>query len=377
MELNKENDNRRTILMINVHEDDVLCFRKEIVYALVKNGFKVVLLYPLGDRSNEIESNDVIVENIKMDRHGKNPIKDLMLLFRYIKALRKYAPSVVLLYTIKPNIYGSIAARFKRIPYVNNITGIGSAIGSKEGLLQKIIYILYRYALKHSSHVFFQNKPNQELFLRKKLCDESITSVIPGSGVDLGRFKYEKMQNNDTIIFNYIGRVMESKGIIEYLKAAKSVSETNTTCEFNILGFIEEDEKEIGELVLEYDRKGYVRYRGNQRNIRPWIVRSNAIIHPSKYGEGISNVLLETAATGRALITTNIPGCRELVSNNNGYLFEPGNVDQMMECIRNYLNLTFTERERLGENSRKLVEEHFSREIVVDAYINIVNEIVC
>lgn len=367
---------KRTLLMINVHEDDVLCFRKEVINALADNGYKIVLMYPLGDRYKELLSTNIVAQDVQMDRHGTNPIKDMVLLFKYIKAIKSYNPDALLLYTIKPNIYGSIAARIMRRPYINNITGIGSSIGKKEGIMQKFIYQLYRIALKETSHVFFQNVPNRNYFLEKNLCKPEKTSVIPGSGVDLSRFSYIKLENTEGVIFNYIGRVMKSKGILDYLEAARIIKNEYPNCEFNVLGFIEEDEKDTKEKLLDYDKKGFINYRGNQKDIRPWIIRSSAIIHPSQYGEGISNVLLETAATGRPLITTNIAGCRELVQNKNGFLFEPGDVSQMINQIKAFLSLPQTEKEEMGKRSRELVEQHFSRTFVVDAYLKKVNEII-
>lgn len=363
------------VLMINVHEDDVLCFRKEVINKLADDGYDVMLLYPLGTRSNEIISDHIHVENVEMDRHGCNFFKDFKLLLRYRKAIKKYNPFVVLLYTIKPNIYGSMAAAALRVPFVNNITGIGSSMTGRETLMQKFITFLYKIALKKTHHVFFQNQENKALFLDKKICGEKNSSIIPGSGVDLKRFSYAEYPNTDQIVFNYIGRVMRGKGIVEYIEAAQKIKASHPECQFNVIGFIEEDEKELAELLSDAEKNGSIIYRGTQRDIKPWIARCDAIILPSKYGEGMSNVLLETAATGRTLITTKIPGCACLVCNNNGYLFSPGSTEELVSCIEQFVRLPLEERKEMGRRSRELVERKYSRDLIVNVYQKMVNDI--
>ncbi len=366
---------KKTILMINVHEDDVLCFRKEVILGLEQEGYRVVLLYPLGERTDAITSENIHAEDVKMDRHGCNPFKDFKLLRYYRKIMKQYRPDAVLLYTIKPNIYGGFAAASLGIPFVNNITGIGGSMHEKETILEKFVTLLYRRSLKKTAHVFFQNPDNRELFLKKKICTVANSSVIPGSGVDLNRFTYQSIVPSDKVVFNYIGRVMRSKGIMEYVEAAKRIKSSHPECEFNILGFIEEDETELADLLKEEERRGNVIYRGAQSDVLPWIARSDAIILPSKYGEGMSNVLLESAAVGRALITTSIPGCACLTVNDNGYVFSPGNTDELVACINEFLALSPAQREQMGRRSRQLVEQSYSRELVVTAYKKTVKDI--
>ena len=366
----------KTILMINVHEDDVLCFRKEVILGLADSGYKVVLLYPLGNRQNELTHENIEHVDISMDRHGYNIFKDGALLIRYFRAIKKYDPFVVLLYTIKPNVYGSIASRLAGKPYINNITGIGSTLYGDDGsLLSKFIIFLYKIALKKSSHVFFQNSFNSAYFLGRNICDKNRSSIIPGSGVDLNRFKYEEYPVRDNFVFNYIGRVMKKKGVLDYVKAAQIIKGKHSNCEFNILGFVEDDETELKKIIKDAQDNGAVIYRGNQPDIQPWIAQSDAIILPSKYGEGISNVLLETAATGRGLITTTIPGCKDVVENNNGFLFEPGDVDGLVNCVERFMSLSTEERINMGKRSREHVEKNFSRQVVVNEYEKLVNKV--
>lgn len=365
---------KKTILMINVHQDDVLCFRKEVILGLEKQGYKVVLLYPLGDRTSEITNENIVAEDVRMDRHGCNPLKDFALMMRYRKAIKKYKPELVLLYTIKPNIYGGIVSSWMKVPFVNNITGIGSAMHEKETFLEKFITLLYRIALKKTNHIFFQNKENHALFLEKKICTRENSSVIPGSGVDLNRFQYVAPEKKEKIVFNYIGRIMRSKGVMEFMECAQKVKAEHPNCEFNMIGFTEEDEKELKQVLQEQQEQGNLVYHGPQSDVRPWIIASDAIILPSKYGEGMSNVLLETAAVGRALITTRIPGCACLTENNNGYLFDPGDAEGLISCVKEFIALNADEREAMGRRSRELVEASYSRERVVNAYLDAVSQ---
>lgn len=361
----------KSIALLNCHGDDVFCFRREIIEALVEKGCRVILSCPEHSRLDYFRHKEgIIIEDVQIDRRGTNPLKDIRLIWEYIRLFRKYHPIYICAFTIKPNIYGSIAADLLNIPHINNITGIGSGY-KNGGSVKKIVISLYKIALRKSQMVFFQNKENQQTALATKMVSQKTRcQVIPGSGVNLERFSYKEKTDSNEIVFNYIGRVMKDKRIDDYLKAASVIKEKYPQTVFNILGFIEKDENHYEKELKSLEEKGIVHYCGNVDDVRPYIYSSDAIIHPSTYGEGISNVLLETAACGRVCITTNIEGCRDCVEDGvSGYIYEPGNIDQLINRIEVFVSLTPEQRKRMGMAGRKKVEKGFDREFVVDSYL--------
>lgn len=361
----------KSIALLNCHGDDVFCFRREIIEALVEKGCRVILSCPEHSRLDYFRHKEgIIIEDVQIDRRGTNPFKDIKLIWDYLRLLKKYQPDFVCTFTIKPNIYGSIAADLLDIPHINNITGIGSGY-KNGGFVKNIVISLYKIALRKSQMVFFQNKENLQMAIATKMVSyKTRYQVIPGSGVNLEKFTYKEKEESDKITFNYIGRVMKDKRIDDYLKAACIIKEKYPQTVFNILGFIEKDESHYEKELKELEDKGVVHYCGNVDDVRPYIYASDAIIHPSTYGEGISNVLLETAACGRACITTNIEGCRDCVDDGlSGYIYEPRNIDQLVNRIETFISLTQEQRKRMGIAGRKRVEKEYDRKLVVDSYL--------
>lgn len=309
--------------------------------------------------------------NTYVDRRGTNPINDFKLLLKYIRLIRKIKPDVVLTYTIKPNIYGGIACKLCSTKYLSNITGLGTSIENK-GIMQKIILLLYKIGLKNSSCVFFQNNANLDFFRKKKLLKGNY-QLIPGSGVNLTSYKYETYPDEtQKVRLLFIGRIMKSKGIEELLKAAEIIKGKYSNVEFDIVGGIEEDYKSH---IDEFENKGIVRYYGQQNDVRPFIKNSHAIILPS-YHEGLANVLLESAATGRPILASNIPGCKETFDENiSGFGFEPKSVESLVNAITKFISLPHIRKLEMGKAARYKVENEFDRNIVVNAYLNEINQI--
>lgn len=366
----------KKIALLNCHGDDVFCFRKEIIDALAERGCQVILSCPESNRLDYFRGKEnIIIEDVVIDRRGTNPIKDLKLLMDYVKLFKKHKPDVVCTFTIKPNVYGSIAADYLGIPHINNITGLGSGF-QNGGVVQMVVKLLYRKALKKSNKVFFQNQENLEIAVQTKLVNDKIPyECIPGSGVNLSRFEYkEKSIEDGKVVFNYIGRVLKDKRIDDYLDAARIIKEKFDNAIFNIIGFIEPTELHYQNLLKELEEKGIVHYCGSVNDVRPLVYASDAIIHPSSYGEGISNVLLESAACGRAAITTDIAGCRDCVDDGvSGFIYEPENVDELVKRIERFLALSDDQRKEMGRAARNKVECQFDRNIVVNAYLKELN----
>lgn len=362
------------IALITNHDDDVYCFRKELIVGMRKAGFHVLVSCPYGEKLELMRNIRFKHDNAVIDRRGTNPVSDVRLLLHYRRMLCQYRPDVVLTYTSKPNVYASLAAASLGIPYMNNVTGLGSVLGMGKGM-QTFILMLFKLAFRKSSCVFFQNEENMKLALKQGLVHGEY-QLIPGSGVNTDRFPLQDYPDGgngiegETIVFNYIGRVLHDKGVDDYIEAAKRIRKKYPNTEFNIIGFIEPTECHYEEELKSLGEQGIVIYRGQQKDVRPFIERAHAIIHPSTYGEGMSNVLLENASSGRVLITTDNPGCRETVRDGTtGFLYHGGDVDVLTARIEGFLALDNETRRTMGLQGRAYVKENFSREIVVEAYM--------
>lgn len=367
-----ESDNlKKKVLFLVNHDVVIYNFRLELVEKLIDEGYEVHISSPYGERIDELKKLGAVHHDIKIDRHGMNPISELKLLEKYKKLIEKIKPNYVFGYTIKPNIYGAIAAEKYNVPFIANITGLGTAV-ENPGMTQKIMIMLYKIAFKDVKKVFFQNTENQDFFIKHKIALGK-HGLLPGSGVNLNRFSYKDYPHNDVIKFAFISRIMKEKGIDQYLEAAKSIKEMYSNVEFHICGFCE---SEYEGKLNDYNDKGIVIYHGMIRNVADFMAQMNCIIHPTFYPEGISNVLLEACATGRPIITTNRSGCREVVDDGvNGFMIPQKNTEILIKSIDKFLHLKQEEMAQMGLNARKKVEKEFDRNIVVDAYMKEIDTI--
>ena len=368
------------IALITNNDDDVYCFRKELLEAFVQNGYSLIVSCPDGEKFELLKDIPFYHDKPDIDRRGTNPVKDLKLFIHYWRLLRKHRPAIVLTYTAKPNVYASLAARLLGIPYICNVTGLGSV--RKKGFLMKaFIMRLFRLAYRRAACVMFQNTDNQR-FAEENDMVNGPSCLIPGSGVDIERFPlqpYPAGGDGDTgepVVFNYIGRILHDKRVDDYLKAARIIKSRHPLTVFNLLGFIEPTEQQYKEKLKQMEEEGIVNYYGNQKDIRPFIAKSHATIHPSTYGEGMSNVLLESASSGRPLITTDNPGCQETVQpEKTGFIFHGRDVQQLCDTIERFLKLDNREREAMGKAGREYVAANFDRWIVIDTYLKQIKEI--
>lgn len=363
----------KIIAIITNDADDVYCFRKELIESLIEKGFKILISCPNGDKMELMKNIDFIYDDVYIDRRGTSVKKDLSLYRHYKKLFKTYRPSVVLTYTVKPNIYASIAAEKLGIPVINNVTGLGSIL-KKKGFVKKLVMFLFKRAFKKSACVMFQNAENMRLAKEKNLLNGK-GRLIPGSGVNCDRYPLlpypdgKDGASGASVVFNYIGRVLKDKNVDDYIAAAKEIKQRYPATEFNMLGSIEPRETHYGKLLEDLGKEGVVNYLGNQRDVKPFVERSHATIHPSTYGEGMSNALLESASMGRVLITTDNPGCKEAVIDGvTGYIYKGGDVAALVKNIERFLATDNAERKIMGEKGREFVKENFSREFVISAY---------
>lgn len=375
------------IALLTNNDDDVYCFRLELIQAILNAGYSMLISCPDGPKFEPLaeeglrKDREFIYDDPPIDRRGTNIVNDGKLMLHYRKLLKTYRPAVVLTYTAKPNVYASLAAHQLHIPVINNVTGLGSVV-HESGLKKNLIMKLFKTAYRGSACIMFQNSTNMKL--AKELgWVKGDCKLIPGSGVALDRYPVQDYPDGGNgvegapVVFNYIGRVLHDKGVDDYIEAAKRIKKKYPKTEFNMLGFIEPTESHYEAELEELGKQGIVLYRGSQKDVKPWIKRAHGIIHPSMYGEGMSNVLLENASSGRLIITTDNPGCRETVNDGiTGLIYHGGNVDELAEKIETVVHeMPNSARKQMGLEGRKKVEKEFSREVVIHAYLDKIREL--
>lgn len=355
------------ILILANNDVGLYKFRKELIEKLVEQKQKVYISVPKGIFINDIKAIgcNVIVNNY-LERRGTNIEQDLKLICYYAWLFMRMKPDIVLTYTIKPNVYGGLVCTLLKIPYIVNITGLGTAMENK-GILQFLALVLYKIGLRKAQTVFFQNEENLRYMLKHHIVKREQCRKIPGSGVNTSQHCYEPYPKyNKTIIFTTIGRIMRDKGINEILEAAERVKKKYPNTIFRLIGDFDE---EYRDKVRRYEELGIVSYIAQQKDVHPFIAESHAIIHAS-YHEGMSNVLLEAASTGRPVIATDVHGCIEIFEpDKTGIAFKAGSVTSLIHAIEKFLALSYQEKEAMGRAGRIKIEKKFDRNIVVDKYI--------
>lgn len=359
------------ILFLVNHDVGIYNFRLEVIQRILSEGHQVVISSPYGERIDDLINEGCQYEAIEFARHGMNPVKEVALIAKYIKQIKKVKPDVVLSYTVKPNVYGGIACSITKTPYIANITGLGTAI-ENGGLIQKILCLLYKIGLKNANKIFFQNTSNEEFFASKNLYKEKHL-IIPGSGVNLQRYSsLDYPSGAETVKFLMIARIMKDKGIDEYLSAAEAIKGKYPETEFHICGFCEQEyESKIEDIIS----KGTIIYHGMVPDVRVILQNMHCTVLPS-YHEGMANVLLESAACARPVIATDIPGCRETFDDGvSGIACEAKSDQSLIEAIEKFLSLSHEEKEQMGKAGRTKMEKCFDRQIVVEAYMKQINTI--
>ena len=360
----------RTIVLSANSDWNIANFRPGLICALRGAGYDPIVIAPqdpaADDRMREL---DVERIPIRIDRSGLNPVADLRLLADYRRLLGRIQPAAYLGFTIKPNIYGSMAAATLGIPAIPNVSGLGTAF-IRRGVLQSIVTALYRLGFSKAPAVFFQNDEDRSLFVGRRIVRAKQSRVLPGSGVDLSRFA-PVAPNEGPPVFLLVARLLRDKGVIEFVQAARSLGSQGM--HFQLLGPIDEDNRTaIGRLELErWVEEGVIEYLGVTDDVRPFLAAATAVVLPS-YREGMPRSLLEAAAMGRPLIATDVPGCRDVVEDGvNGYLCTIRDPVSLASAMRRLAGLPPTDRIVMGEAARRKVQEQFSEELVIGAYLEV------
>ena len=357
---------KKRIAILANHSGGLYDFRKDLISELKKYA-SVTVAVPHNDRWDELlHLADRVIE-LPIDRRGMNPLHDSKLFHQYRAILKEVKPDLVLTYTIKPNIYGGLACRLAHIPYAVNITGLGSAI-ENGGWLKKFVLALYKPALKGARVIFFENTGNRDTLAATGVVPKGRDAVLNGAGVNLDDYPYQPYPQEGPVRFLFVGRVMHEKGVDELFAAAKRMKqEYSIDVEFHIVGSFEEGYKP---LMDELEKAGVVKYYGYQSDMKRFYAMASCVVLPS-YHEGMSNVLLEAAASGRPLITSDIPGCREAVEDgNSGYLCPAKDANALYGAMQRVMELSVEQRSEMGCRGRERMEQQFSKTAVVTETID-------
>ena len=357
----REKSNKRILVLAN-NDVGLYRFRKDLLAALLRAGHEVYISLPDGGFISGLVQLGCRFLDTPIDRRGMNPLHDSKLFHQYRAILKEVKPDLVLTYTIKPNIYGGLACRMAHIPYAVNITGLGSAI-ENGGWLKKFVLALYKPALKGARAVFFENAGNRDTLTATGVVPKGRDVVLNGAGVNLEDYPYQSYPQEGAVRLLFVGRVMHEKGVDELFAAAKRMKqEYGDSVEFHIVGSFEEGYKP---LMDELEKAGVVKYHGYQSDMKRFYAMASCVVLPS-YHEGMSNVLLEAAASGRPLITSDIPGCREAVEDGvSGYLCPAKDADALHEAMRRFVELPESWRGEMGRRGRERMEQRFSKTAVV------------
>lgn len=348
------------ILIATNHSYMFYRFRKELVETLMQE-HEVILSTPFVGHEDNLKAMGLRCINTEIDRRSINPFKDMKLLKTYRKMLDDIQPDLVITYSIKPNIYMGSACKAKGIPYVTNVQGLGTAF--EKPVLSSVVSVMYRSALRKARTVFFENEENAQFFLNKNIISAQQMKVLPGAGINLDEYPYVPMRDDGVCSFLFVGRIMKEKGVDEFFIAAKTVkAEFGEKVAFDVVGFYEDAYKETVDHLVA-DR--VINFHGFQTDVHPFYEAADCVVLPS-YHEGMSNVLLEGAATGRALITSDIPGCREAVEDGvSGYICPAKDADALYDAMQRFVELPESWRAEMGCRGRERMEKRFSKDAVI------------
>lgn len=363
---------KKVLIAINFDEG-LYNFRKELLEALIDASYEVHLAIPKGEFTQRLIRMGCKMHPVELSRRGTNPLQDIRLMKQYEKIVCEVCPDVVLTYTIKPNVYMGMVCKKRHVPYIATITGLGTAVEGN-GMLQSFTRMLYSLAMKKVAVLFFQNEANERFFAGKRI-GVGKHRMLPGSGVNLEHFTVQEFPEGEPVLFQFISRVMKEKGIEQFLDTAEVIKKEFPDTRFRILGFLEDD-YDGKERFDRLCKMNIIEFAGSVEDVRPFIQESQCTLHPSFYPEGMSNVCLESAACGRAVITTDRPGCRDTVKDGiTGFIIKERSSKDLIDKVRKFLQMKPCERIQMGKAARAFMEERFDRKIVVENYLHAIAEI--
>lgn len=365
-------DSRLHVLLTGNTAFKLANFRSGLIRELIEQGIRVTALVPICDRVVELEEMGCEVIPLRVNRKGLAPHQELMLFLKFWRIFSVKRPDVILSYTVKNNIYGALAARSLGIPFLPNITGLGTAFG-KTGLLNRVVVSLYRLAFRGVPAVFFQNSEDKNLFLLNGIVKPNQVRTLPGSGVDTKSFEPALLPGkNEKTTFLMVSRLIYDKGVVEYVEAAKELRSVFPAIRFQLLGPFDFGNSGAidRDLVEDWVRDGTIEYLSEVVDVRPVLKMADCVVLPSYYREGVPRSLLEAAAMARPILTTDAPGCRQVVEHGvTGFLFHSRDVGDLSDKMMQMIRLGHKRRTAMGLLGRKKMVQEFDESIVISAYL--------
>ncbi len=352
-------------------------FRTGLLKALQEDGYSIITIAPRDDFSEQLEALGFEFHDIQINNKGTNPLEDMKLIWALYKLYKRLKPDVLLHYTIKPNIYGTIAARLAGIPAISNISGLGTVF-LNQGISSRVAKLLYKATLRFPSKVFFQNAEDRALFVESKLVKDTATDLLPGSGIDTIKYSpsnLAKVDSADTFLF--IARLLKDKGLIEYVDAARIVKAKYPDAVFNVLGaFYPGNPTAISpDEMLAWEREGVITFLGTSEDVPALLAQADCVVLPS-YREGLSRVLLEAASMAIPIVTTNVPGCRDVVDDGvNGFLCKVKDAEDLAIQMEKLIMLEQAQRVEMGVKGREKVVREFDERIVIKKYKETIRDV--
>lgn len=348
-----------------------------LINQLIESGHEVVAIAPKDAYSANIIAAGCQYINLTMDSRGVNPIKDGALTVELYRIYKRINPDVILHFTIKPNIYGTLAARLLKIPVINNVSGLGTVF-LWDNFASKVALWMYKVAFKSANFVFFQNKDDEKHFIKKVGIKNLKTGILPGSGINISAFQPNGYMKNEDFTFILIARLLIDKGVEEFVEAVRILKKKGLKARFLVFGNIEANHKRAISIdkVSAWAKEGIIEYMGVTDNIKEQVGHSDCVVLPS-YREGTPRTLLEGGSMAKPLIATDVPGCNDVVINGfNGLLCKAKNSKHLAAKMEQLMSLPAAEIDTMGQNSRKLIVEKYDENIVIDKYQSAIKEVV-
>lgn len=370
----------KKVLFVSNTSWSVYNFRKNLMKALKEEGFDVSFCASYDKYTDKLKKEGFKYIRVGIDKKGKNPFNDLKLIFDFYKIYKKEKIDLISHYTIKPNVYGSLAARITKTEYINTVTGLGSVF-IKNNILAQIVKFFYRIVFRYSQKVFFQNRDDLNFFIKNKLIKKEKSILVRGSGVDTNYFhpNFCRRKVDFSFTFLFLGRILWNKGVDEFVKAAEIIRKRYSYSRFLLLGPIDrKDSSFVPEKLIEkWVKEKTIQYLRERDDVRKVICESDIVVLPSYYREGVPRSLLEAASMEKPIITTNVSGCKDVVEDNiNGLICEGRNYKDLAAKMEKMINLKEGERIKMGKKGRERMKNDFDEKIVIKKYLGVINKIV-
>jgi glycosyltransferase involved in cell wall biosynthesis len=368
---------RQKIAIVTNIAWNIYNFRKDLVCAIKEAGYEPVMMAAHDKYADQLKEEGWTFIPLKnLERTGINPLKDLFLLFDLIKIYKAHSIKCALHYTAKPLVYASLSASFLKIPYIPTITGLAGPFSGNRRIIRKIVTLLYRFSLRSSHKIIFQNTEDRNFFLAKKITELQKTIIVNGSGIDLDKFRCGLYDSppKDKIVFLMCSRLSKAKGVEYYVNAARHIRKKYPHTLFRLAGPFDSDKLAICKKEVEkWQKEGIIEYIGVSDSVEKEISKAHVIVYPSYYMEGIPKSLIEAAAMSRPIITTDNVGCRDVVQNNvNGFLIPTKNSEILIETCERFIKMSDEERERFGTASRQIALEKFDGKKITRRYLDLI-----